>query len=85
VLKSREWTLVAFKNLLTYHKITEDQACLIDVQEPMRFILVLRITFELLQDPMRFILVLRITISFQRGAYCNMYTLFHDVFPVPVT
>jgi len=33
----------------------EAQACLLDMQEPMRFILVLRITFELQQEPMRFI------------------------------
>ncbi|ROL44364.1 hypothetical protein DPX16_8786 [Anabarilius grahami] len=35
-------------------------------EEPMRFIFVLRITFELQQEPMRFILVLRITFQLQQ-------------------
>jgi len=38
-----------------------------ELQQEMRFILVLRIMFELLQKPMRSILVLHSTLSFSKN------------------
>jgi len=38
-----------------------------ELQQEMRFILVLRITFELQHEPMRFILVLPSTLSFSKN------------------
>jgi len=38
-------------------EVTEAQACLLGLQEPMRLILMLRIMFELQQEPMRFVLL----------------------------
>jgi len=59
----------------------EAQACLLDMQEPMRFILVLGITFELQQEPMRFILVLRITFELQQEPMRFIFKRIKEMFP----